>query len=246
MYFASLEAEASIAYFKTNPRLFFVSEPSPQLDSKLTVNEIYASVQGESTFVGLPCTFVRLTFCDLRCSYCDTEYAFYEGEKMSLSDILHKVERLSIPLVEITGGEPLAQKNVLPLMKTLCDRHFQVLLETGGHRDISSVDPRVHRIVDLKCPSSGMSDRMYWDNIEHLTSNDEVKFVIGSQEDYQWAKQQIKKYSLETKAGTLLFSPVFGKINPQDIVNWILQDQLPVRFQLQLHKFIWDPAQKSV
>jgi 7-carboxy-7-deazaguanine synthase len=212
----------------------------------LIINEIYQSVQGESTWAGLPCVFVRLTFCDLRCTYCDTAYAFYKGEKTSLSKIMEQVLDYKCPLVEITGGEPLLQKNVLPLMRELCDHGLTVLIETSGAHDISRIDPRVHRIMDLKTPSSGESHRNRLENIPHLNRGDEVKFVLGSREDYLWAKAQIQAYNLAERCGTILFSPVFGKIEPRSIVEWLLADKLPVRFQLQLHKFIWAPETKGV
>jgi 7-carboxy-7-deazaguanine synthase len=212
----------------------------------LIINEIYQSVQGESTWAGLPCVFVRLTFCDLRCTYCDTAYAFYKGEKTSLSKIMAQVLTYKCPLVEITGGEPLLQKNVLPLMRELCDHGLTVLIETSGAHDISRIDPRVHRIMDLKTPSSGESQRNRLENIPHLNRGDEVKFVLGSREDYLWAKAQIQTYNLAERCGTILFSPVFGKIEPRSIVEWLLADKLPVRFQLQLHKFIWAPETKGV
>lgn len=212
----------------------------------LTVNEIYASIQGESSWAGLRCAFVRLTGCDLRCTYCDTEYAFHEGGKRPVSEVLVEVLALDCPLVEITGGEPLLQKNVLPLMTALCDAGKTVLIETGGAHDISRIDPRVHRIMDLKTPSSGECGRNFYRNIEHLTKRDEVKFVIGSSEDYEWSKEQVRKFSLPTRCGSVLFSPVFGKIEPREIVDWILEDKLDVRFQLQMHKFIWEPAARGV
>jgi 7-carboxy-7-deazaguanine synthase len=212
----------------------------------LTVNEIYQSIQGESTWAGLPCVFVRLTFCDLRCSYCDTEYAFYAGTKRPLEDVLAEVLAFDCPLVEITGGEPLLQKNVLPLMASLCDAGRTVLIETSGAHDISGIDPRVHRIMDLKTPSSGECARNRLENIAHLTRGDEVKFVLGSREDYEWARAQIAEHRLAERVGAVLLSPVFGKIDPRDIVAWMLEDKIPVRFQLQMHKFIWDPKTKSV
>jgi 7-carboxy-7-deazaguanine synthase len=212
----------------------------------LTVNEIYHSVQGESTWAGRPCVFVRLTFCDLRCSYCDTEYAFYEGQKQSLDEIVAQVAALQCPLVEITGGEPLLQKNVLPLMKMLCDAGHTVLLETSGAHDISPVDPRVHRIMDLKTPGSSEVEKNLWSNIEHLTPRDEVKFVIGSREDYEWSREKVSRFSLAKRCNAVLFSPIFGRIDPRQIVEWILADKLDVRFQLQMHKFIWTPTQRGV
>lgn len=213
---------------------------------QLTIHEIYASVQGESTFAGLPCTFVRLTFCDLRCVWCDTPQAFTGGDKMTLDQILAKVDGLGVPLVEITGGEPLLQPNSLPLMKQLCDRGYQVLLETGGHRDIGPVDPRVVRIVDLKCPDSGMCDKNRFENIPLLTKNDEVKCVLSSRADYEWARDRVREFNLAERVRTVLFSPVFGRVEPKDIVAWILEDKLPVRFQIQMHKVIWDPKATGV
>ena len=212
----------------------------------LTINEIYESIQGESTWAGLPCVFVRLTFCDLRCTYCDTEYAFYEGKKQTLEEVVAAVLGFACPLVEITGGEPLLQKNVLPLMTQLCDSGKTLLLETSGAHDISAVDPRVHRIMDLKTPSSGECARNLWANIDHLTTRDEVKFVIGSREDYEWSRAQVRDHRLAEHCRAVLFSPVFGKIEPREIVEWIIADELPVRFQLQMHKFIWPPAQRGV
>lgn len=212
----------------------------------LTVNEIYLSVQGESTWAGRPCTFVRLTFCDLRCTYCDTAYAFYEGSKRTLEEIAAEVVALGIPLVEITGGEPLLQKNVLPLMTMLADRGHTVLLETSGAHDISGVDPRVHRIMDLKTPGSGEVERNRFENVAHLGSRDEVKFVIGSREDYEWSRAQTERFALSQKCRAVLFSPIFGRIDPREIVEWILADKLNVRFQLQMHKFIWEPAARGV
>ena len=212
----------------------------------LTINEIYHSIQGESTWAGEPCVFVRLTFCDLRCNYCDTEYAFYEGRKQTLKEIVDTVTAFQCPLVEITGGEPLLQKNVLPLMAMLADAGETVLLETSGAHNISKVDPRVHRIMDLKTPGSGECARNLFSNIEHLTKRDEVKFVIGSREDYDWSREQVGRYALTQRCGAVLFSPIFGRIDPREIVEWILADKLPVRFQLQMHKFIWTPTKRGV
>ena len=212
----------------------------------LTINEIYHSIQGESTWAGEPCVFVRLTFCDLRCNYCDTEYAFYEGKKQTLPEIAAAVAQFGCALVEITGGEPLLQRNVLPLMTMLADAGQTVLLETSGAHDISNVDPRVHRIMDLKTPGSGESERNLFSNVEHLTARDEVKFVIGSREDYDWSREQVVKFRLNELCRAVLFSPIFGRIDPRQIVEWILADRLPVRFQLQLHKFIWTPTQRGV
>jgi 7-carboxy-7-deazaguanine synthase len=216
------------------------------MNDTLTINEIYHSIQGESTWAGEACVFVRLTFCDLRCTYCDTEYAFYEGKKQALNEIVTAVAEFKCPLVEITGGEPLLQKNVLPLMKMLADAGYTVLLETSGAHDISPVDPRVHRIMDLKTPGSGECERNLFSNIEHLTGRDEVKFVIGSREDYEWSRQQVQRFRLNDHCRAVLFSPIFGRIDPREIVEWILADRLPVRFQLQMHKFIWTPTQRGV
>ena len=215
-------------------------------DKTLTINEIYQSIQGESTFAGERCAFVRLTFCDLRCNYCDTEYAFYEGKKQTLTEIVDLVEKFECPLVEITGGEPLLQKNVLPLMSMLCDRGHTVLLETSGAHDISPVDARVHRIMDLKTPGSGEVDKNLWSNIDHLTGLDEVKFVIGSREDYDWSVDKIRRFDLTKRCHAVLFSPIFGRIDPRQIVEWMLAEKLDVRFQLQMHKFIWAPTQRGV
>ncbi len=213
---------------------------------RLKINEIYLSVQGESTWAGLPCVFVRLTGCNLRCTYCDTEYAFYEGVRRSLDDILMEVLALDCPLVEITGGEPLLQKNVLPLMTALCDAGRTVLIETSGAHDISKVDPRVHRIMDLKTPSSGEIEKNLYSNIACLSPRDEVKFVIGSREDYEWTRGQINRHRLAERVKAVLLSPVFGSIEPRQIVEWMLADRLPARFQLQIHKFIWEPQAPGV
>ncbi len=215
-------------------------------DKTIVVNEIYHSIQGESTWAGLPCVFVRLTFCDLRCNYCDTEYAFYEGKKKSIGNVFEAVMKFPCPLVEVTGGEPLLQKNVLPLMGMLADAGRTILLETSGAHDISGVDPRVHRIVDLKTPGSGEVERNLWSNMEHLTKLDEVKCVMGSREDYEWSRDKIEKFDLTKRCHAVLFSPIFGRIDPREIVEWILADNLDVRFQLQMHKFIWTPTQRGV
>jgi 7-carboxy-7-deazaguanine synthase len=217
-----------------------VAEPT------LTINEIYFSIQGESTWAGWPCVFVRLTFCDLRCNYCDTEYAFYEGKKQTLPEIVDAVKAFDCRLVEITGGEPLLQKNVLPLMTMLADAGQTVLLETSGAHDISAVDSRVHRIMDLKTPGSGECERNLFANIKYLTQRDEVKFVIGSREDYEWSREKVHHHNLVDRCGAVLFSPIFGRIDPREIVEWILADNLRVRFQLQMHKFIWSPTKRGV
>jgi len=224
----------------------------------LQITEIYSSIQGESSFAGLPCAFVRLTGCDLRCTYCDSAYAFSGGKRVPLEEILCQIQSLNCPLVEITGGEPLLQKNVLPLMKTLCDTGKTVLIETSGAHDISKIDPRVTRIMDLKCPSSDESHRNLFSNLAHLKSNDEVKFVIGSREDFEWARDQLHRHALNHKVRCILFSPTFltapspsqtkghPGLNPKILAEWILEEKLPVRFQLQIHKFIWEPTRRSV
>ena len=217
-----------------------------QDEAVLTINEIYESIQGESSWAGERCIFVRLTFCNLRCSYCDTEYAFYEGSKRGVGDIFDEVMAIDCPMVEITGGEPLLQKGVLRLMERLCDAGRRVLIETSGNRDISPVDPRVHVIMDLKTPSSGEQLKNRLENISHLEKKDEVKFVIGSELDYEWAKAMVHEHSLIGRCGTVLFSPVFGEIEARDIVDWIVRDKLGVRFQLQMHKFIWEPTKQGV
>lgn len=249
------------------------------MSETLVVNEIYLSLQGESTFAGLPCIFIRLTACDLRCSYCDTAYAFTEGKKQTLEKIREAVQRLAspfqigqrpaasghpqLPLVELTGGEPLLQKNSLPLMRLLCDDGFTVLIETSGAHDISKIDARVHRIMDLKCPASGEVERNRFENISHLKATDEIKFVIGTVEDYDWAKKQIAKFDLQ-KICPLLFSWVhplapeqqhkalkkvpagLTPISRRELAEKIIADALPVRFQIQQHKVIWPPDERGV
>ena len=224
---------------------FFIKFASQMFNNMLKINEIYYSIQGESTKAGLPCVFVRLTFCNLRCTYCDTEYAFYEGKDLSIGDIMEEVRKYNCSLVEITGGEPLFQEESYILMKQLADDGFEVLLETGGSLPINNIDQRVKIIMDLKTPSSGMLKKNMYENINYLKKDDEVKFVIGSREDYLWSKQIIEKYDLNKK-NAILFSVVFGKLLPIELVNWILEDKLNVRFQLQMHKFIWKPEERGV
>ena len=211
----------------------------------LNINEIFFSIQGESTLMGKPCVFVRLSACDLRCVWCDTAYAFSDGTEMSIDSIIQKVKEYPCDLVEITGGEPLLQENVHALMKLLCDAGYTVILETGGHRDISIVDARVKRIMDIKCPGSKMEKRNRWENIESLTSHDEVKFILSDQADYEWAKQIIHQYGL-AKRCPVLMSPVFHTLENRTLAEWILRDQLNVQFQLQMHKYIWDPTARGV
>ncbi len=211
----------------------------------LKVNEIFYSIQGESSAAGLPCVFIRLTYCNLRCAYCDTEYAFYEGSEKSIDEIIAAVKKFNCNLVELTGGEPLFQENSKLLLSRLCDEGFEVMLETGGSLPIIDVDKRVRIILDLKCPSSKMVKKNLFENIEHLKSGDEIKFVVGTREDYEWTKSVINKYALTEKFSVLL-SVVFNDLEPVTLVNWILEDKLKVRFQLQLHKFIWHPETKGV
>jgi 7-carboxy-7-deazaguanine synthase len=250
------------------------------MSETLLVNEIYLSLQGESTFAGLPCIFIRLATCNLRCSYCDTAYAFAEGKRTALDGVLSEVCRIArpfepkqdlpvaapgmpLPLVELTGGEPLLQKSSLSLMKALCDQGFCVLLETSGVHDISKVDPRVRRIMDLKCPSSGEEGRNRWENLQYLKSTDELKFVIGTIEDYEWSKARIAAHKLN-RICPLLFSwvhplgagrqdkslkpvpPGLTPITRRELAERIVGDALPVRFQAQMHKIIWPPEQRGV
>ena len=212
----------------------------------LNVHEIYASIQGESTFAGLACTFIRLTGCNLRCSWCDTPHAFNGGLKMARMDVLEMALAKQTPLVELTGGEPLLQAGAIPLMRELCDAGKTVLLETSGERDISKVDPRVHRIVDLKAPGSGECQRNRWENIELLTARDELKFVLADRQDYEWARAQVRERELAPRVNAVLFSAVFGQLDTRELVAWILEDELPVRFQLQMHKHIWAPDAQGV
>jgi 7-carboxy-7-deazaguanine synthase len=208
---------------------------------KLRITEIFASIQGESTWVGLPTVFVRLTGCPLRCSWCDTPYAFTGGENRSLDEVLAEVARHGLKHVCVTGGEPLSQKGCLPLLSALCDAGYAVSLETSGALDIGAVDPRVSRIMDLKAPGSGEVERNLYDNIAHLKAEDEVKIVLANADDYAWAKQQIATHRLAERC-TVLLSPVAGELDPAQLAEWIVRDRLPVRFQLQLHKILWNDA----
>ena len=212
----------------------------------LTINEIFYSVQGESSYAGRPCVFVRLTACDLRCSWCDTTYAFYEGQKRSLDEVLAEVERIDCPLVEVTGGEPLLQKEVYPLMQALIDRGRTVLLETGGHHSIADVPEAVVTILDVKCPGSGESDHNDWSNLERLRPHDEVKFVAMDRTDYEYAREVITRYRLAERAAAIHLSPAHGMLNPRLLSEWVLADRLPARVQLQLHKYIWPPGTRGV
>jgi 7-carboxy-7-deazaguanine synthase len=208
-------------------------------EDTLVIHEIYASIQGESTFAGLPCTFVRTTGCNLRCSWCDTPQAFHGGTRMRRDDVLQRAMALRTPLVELTGGEPLLQPGVRPLLSELCDAGKTVLIETSGEADVAGVDARVHKIMDLKCPGSGESTRNRWSNLEHIGPNDELKFVLADRRDYEWMRDVVAKRSLPARTPHLLASAVFGKLATRDLVAWVLEDRLPVRVQLQLHKYIW-------
>jgi 7-carboxy-7-deazaguanine synthase len=212
----------------------------------LTVNEIFYSIQGESTRAGLPCVFVRLTACDLRCSWCDTSYAFHEGHKRSVADIVAAVEQYACPLVEITGGEPLLQEGVYDLMEALMQCGRTVLLETGGHRPIDRVPAGVVKIVDVKCPGSGEAGKNHWDNLARLAPHDEVKFVVQDRADYEFARDVIARYALPSRAADVLMSPVHGVLDARSLSEWVLADHLPVRVQLQLHKYIWSPTTRGV
>ena len=211
----------------------------------LKVNEIYYSIQGESTHVGRPCIFIRLTYCNLRCTYCDTEYAFYEGKDIEIPEIMATIKQWNCNLVEVTGGEPLFQDECIDLLNELTNQNYEVLLETGGSLSISDVPIEIVKIVDFKCPSSGMDKKNLWSIVNDLQPHDEVKFVIGDREDFDWAKEMLNKYSLNEKC-SILFSPTFGKIDPSLIVEWILEGDVPVRMQLQMHKHIWESEGKGV
>ncbi len=212
----------------------------------LTINEIFYSIQGESTRAGRACVFVRLTACDLRCSWCDTPYAFHEGTKRSVDDVVKEVEGYGCPLVEITGGEPLLQEDVYPLMDALMAGGRTVMLETGGHRSIVRVPASVVRIVDVKCPGSGEADKNCWDNMDALAAHDEVKFVIADRADYDFARDVMQRYSLASKTAAVLLSPVHGGLELRVLSEWMLADRLPARLQLQLHKYIWTPDTRGV
>jgi 7-carboxy-7-deazaguanine synthase len=209
----------------------------------MRITEIYQSIQGESSYAGLPCVFVRTAGCDLRCVWCDSEFTFTGGTRISVDQIVAEVDKYDCRLVELTGGEPLLQPDIYELATRLCDRGHAVLIETGGHRDVSKLDPRVVRIMDLKCPASGECAANLWSNLEHLRPIDEVKFVIADRGDYEWALGTIRKHRLEDRTGVLL-STAFGLIEPAAVVEWMLADKLRARFQLQLHKYIWDPNER--
>jgi 7-carboxy-7-deazaguanine synthase len=212
----------------------------------LTVNEIFYSIQGESTYAGRPCVFVRLTGCDLRCTWCDTTYSFHEGRKMSVEGVIEEVGRYGSPLVELTGGEPLLQPDVYPLMERLLESGRTVLLETGGQVDVSLVPGAVVKVMDVKCPGSGESGKNEWANIDRLGSRDEPKFVIKDRIDYEYARDTVTRYGLDRRCAAVLFSPVHGVMQPKELSEWILEDRLPVRLQLQVHKHIWGPEVRGV
>jgi 7-carboxy-7-deazaguanine synthase len=215
-----------------------------QGEAFLRVTEIFHSVQGESTWAGLPCTFIRLTGCPLRCVWCDTEYSFHGGDRLSLDAIISRVRNIGTPLVEITGGEPLIHRNAFVLAERLLDEGFTVLVETSGAVDVAALDPRAHRIMDLKCPGSGEESRNMWSNLDHLTARDEIKFVVADRRDYEWTRDVIRGRGLAERVErgelrALLVSPVWDSMDFRQLADWILEDRLPVRYQIQLHKIIW-------
>ena len=212
----------------------------------LTVNEIFHSIQGESTHAGRPCVFVRLTACDLRCTWCDTTYAFHEGRKMSVDEVVDRVRSYGCDVVEITGGEPLLQKEVYPLMQRLLDDGRTVMIETGGHLSVEAVPNAVIRVIDVKCPGSGEAEKNHWANLEQLRPTDEVKFVIKDRADYEYARDIVARHDLAARCNAVLFSPVHGVQEAKALAEWVLADRLPVRVQLQTHKFIWDPQTRGV
>ena len=211
----------------------------------LIINEIYYSIQGESSLAGEPCVFIRLTYCNLRCSYCDTEHAFYNGKEMSIKDIIKKIKQWSCKLIEVTGGEPLLQSDCITLLNELIKLKYKVMLETSGSLPLNKVPNEVIKIIDFKCPSSKMKHKNLWEILKDISPHDEIKFVIGDRKDYEWAKEKIYELNLN-KICTILFSPVFNSIEPRKIVQWILKDNAPVRFQLQMHKIIWEPDKLGV
>ena len=217
----------------------------------LRVTEIFHSIQGESTWIGVPCTFVRLTGCPLRCEWCDTEYSFYGGKRMTLESIVERVRDIGTPVVEITGGEPLIHRNAFRLAETLLDEGYTVLVETSGAVDVAPLDSRAHKIMDLKCPGSGESSRNRWENLDHLTPRDEVKFVVRDRRDYEWTRRVVEERGLARRVRdgelrALLVSPVWDEIELRDLGDWILEDGLPLRLQVQLHKLVWGPETKGV
>ena len=212
----------------------------------MKITEIFYSIQGESSYAGWPCAFIRLTGCNLRCSYCDTEYAFYEGVEMSIPEILRAVDAFPTRLALVTGGEPMLQRSVHELFEALLHRDYTVLLETGGQISLAAVDPHVHKIMDFKCPSSGMEIHNNYDNIEYLTRKDEVKFVVGEKPDFDWACDLIQRYDIVSRVGAVVFSPIHKKLSNSELANWVLNCGLHVRLQMQLHKIIWPDIQRGV
>ncbi len=212
----------------------------------LTVNEIFHSIQGESTHAGRPCVFVRLTACDLRCRWCDTPYAFHDGRRMTVDEVIADVDARGCDVVEVTGGEPLLQADVYPLMQRLLDSGKTVLIETGGHRRIAEIPAGVIRIMDVKCPGSGEAESNDWENLAYLTPRDEVKFVIADRADYEFASTIVRREKLVGRVNAVLFSPVHGELDPKTLSQWVIDDRLPVRVQLQVHKYIWSPTTRGV
>ena len=227
------------------------SPPEAGPEPWLRITEIFHSIQGESTWAGVLCTFVRITGCPLRCTWCDTAYAFTGGERMTLAEIVARVREVGTPVVEVTGGEPLAHAHAFPLVRMLLNDGFTVLVETSGAFDVAPLDPRAHKIMDLKCPGSGECGRNLWANLDHLTGRDEVKFVVKDREDYEWTRQVVRERGLDRRVtdgtlGALLVSPVWGEVDLEALAGWILEDRLQVRFQVQLHKTIWGPTRMGV
>ena len=216
------------------------------VSERLHINEIFYSIQGESSHVGRPCVFVRLSGCNLRCRWCDTEYAFNEGRRMPISEVVSAVAGYGCGLVEITGGEPLLQEGVYPLSEALLQTGHQVMIETSGAVDISALDPRVIKIMDLKCPGSEESERNLWSNLDHLGAEDEIKFVIADRADYEWSRKVIEERNLAERVKAVLMSPVFGELEPAMLARWLLEDRLPARLQLQIHKYIWSADARGV
>lgn len=239
-----------MSHSQPDRRASAVAEPASAQDF-LRVTEIFHSIQGESTWAGLPCTFVRLTGCPLRCVWCDTEYSFHGGERLSLDAILARVDEMGCDLVQLTGGEPLVHRNAFTLAERLLDHGYAVLVETSGALDVSELDPRAHKIMDLKCPGSGESEKNRWENLDHLTERDEVKFVVKDRADYEWSRQVVRERGLAERVGggslrAVLFSPVWDELSLKDLAEWVLEDRLPVRLQTQLHKHVWGPDVKGV
>ncbi len=223
-----------------------MADAAADIASTLLVNEIFYSIQGESTHAGRPCVFVRLTGCNLRCDWCDTEYAFSEGRRMTVDEIVAQVDAYRCPLAEISGGEPLLQDAVHPLMRAMLGRGLSVMIETSGASDVSRIDPRVIKIMDLKCPGSGECEKNLWSNLDHLSARDEVKFVIADRDDYQWARDVMRSRALAERVNAVLFSCAFGRLEPARLAAWMLEDRIPARLQLQIHKHIWPPEARGV